>query len=225
MKIPKLLSSHQKDAFLTLLFEQLQHSSFGSTGKRDMDCLMLYCLLESGILQYSTNRELANKLGINETKLKSYLIDIRYKFGEDNIDDNVQKIVAMILEHTQVKVGHDSGYYIFALENPVYRADLEKKMKDLGYYADTSFNKEIVKIRDYAFIAFLFRFHEFDDTYKKFKAIQARSSETEKELLSIIEGEKGWLDKGKDLLKKADEGMGYIQILLKIIRLVSTGGF
>lgn len=220
MKLPKTIKRENSQQFLDLFFGELSHYSFGSMGKRDMDCLLLHSLLESNIVKYESNRDLANLLGINESKIKNYLLDIRFKYTDDNIDNNILTIINMILEEKKIKLAHEKDFYIFALEDPILRSDLEKKMKDLGYYADTSFNKEIVKIRDFAFVSFLYKFTSGGNTALTLKEIEGEISEKEREIAKILSSKGSLLTRSKKILSLATDTYSQVEILLKLIKIV-----
>jgi hypothetical protein len=115
--------------------------------KRDMDCLLFHLLRKHALIGDGANRTIAAALGINETKVKSYLTDSHYKYEDDAIEHNVMQIVTGLCCGTIKPVFEDSSYS-FIIENPVVKGDFETRLKQMGLFADTSFNKEVVKIKD-----------------------------------------------------------------------------
>ncbi len=212
-----------KESFFDLFFAEYAKLSFGSMAKRDLECLLLHCMRESGLLDDSSNRALANALGLNETRLKGYLVDARYKFRADDMAENVRKLIDGIFAREGTKVVHEDGRYLFAIEDPVVKLDFEEAMKDVGYFADGSFNRELVRVKDYALLAFLFRWNRSDDTYDAFKALQKKASASEKELLDILAREKSWLERGKDLLEALGGAYDKVVLLRKLAALALTG--
>jgi len=214
-----------KERFFDLFFAEYGKLPFGSMAKRDLECLLLHCMRESGLVDDSSNRSLANALGINETRLKGYLVDTRYKYRADDMTENVRKLIDGIFAREGTKVVHEDGKYLFAIEDPVVKLDFEEAMKDVGYFADGSFNREVVRVKDYALIAFLFRWNRSDDTYDSFKALQKKASASERELLEILSREKTWLDRGKDLLEALGGAYDKVVLLRKLAALALTGTF
>jgi hypothetical protein len=180
------VSNNQKTAFFDGLFAELVKVPFGAIGKRDMECLLLSLMKKHDIGTWTANRDAANALGINETRLKGYLIDMRYKFGDDEKDANVRAIIEdiFIAGHTKVLYEQEKRQFVFAVEDPVRQQDFFQAMKDKGFYSDTSFNREIVKVKDAALLAFLLDYDN-DKTHAKFKALVKENSDLVSELGEI----------------------------------------
>jgi hypothetical protein len=83
------IQPEQKKSFFDGLFFELKKYPFGSMSKRDLDCLILNLMRQTGITG-GNNRDMSNALGKNETKLKTYLIDGRYKYNNDEKEKNIQ---------------------------------------------------------------------------------------------------------------------------------------
>jgi hypothetical protein len=88
------------------------------------------------------------------------------------------------------------------LEDPVLRLDLYQALKDIGYYGDTSFNRELVKVRDYALLALLLKFNGNEKGI--YKEIAERAGEHEKEL-------KKYTDANTTLLERCKKAFEYIK--------------
>ncbi|MDR2500664.1 MAG: hypothetical protein LBD37_06240 [Treponema sp.] len=154
MKIDRTaIPPETKIRFFDGLFEELVKYPFGSMPKRDMECLLV-SLLEKNQIIAGSSRGIANALQINEQRLNGYLLDARYKFQPDTKHENIRRIFAA-MKSGAVKPDCEGDKITFALENPVYRADLAQALKDIGYFADASFSVELVKIKNYAFFALL----------------------------------------------------------------------
>ncbi len=215
----------KKIRFFDLVLAELVKVPFGTYTKKDLDCLLLHAFREAGIVDTKQVRSLANALGINEQRAKSLLLDIRYKYLPDTKGDNIRKIVADIFAAQTTKVVHENSSFVFAIEDPVLKVDFEQGMKDVGYYSDTSFNKEIVKVRDYALIAFLFRMNNNDGTFAQLQAMTKAAKADERDLLAKIQLQKSWLEIAKDLLSLAQRAYDKVSLLSKLARFFSTGTF
>ena len=181
------INAADKAAFFDGFFEEFQKLPFGSMSKRDMECLLIKLMYDQALIDTASNRRAANALGINETRLKGYLVDTRYKFRPDSLKPNVQKILAALGggkgERLNLNAEAD-GSFTFVLENPVLRLDLAQALKDAGYYADGSFNRELVRVKNYALLALLLSWQGADEGL--YKAIAERAGEHEKDLRAYI---------------------------------------
>jgi hypothetical protein len=225
MRLRDGVAGPAKERFFDLFFAEYGKLPFGSMAKRDLECLVLHCMREAGLVDDASNRALANALGINESRLKGYLVDVRYKYRADDMAANVRKLIDGIFAREGTKVSHEDGKYAFAIEDPVVKLDFEQAMKEVGYFADGSFNREVVRVRDYALIAFLFRWNRTDDTYDSFKALQKKAAASERELLEILARPKTWLDRAKDLVAAAGGAYDKVALLRKLAILALTGTF
>jgi hypothetical protein len=215
----------KKIRFFDVVLAELAKVPFGTYTKKDLDCLLLHAFREAGIIDAGRLRGLANALGITEQRAKNLLLDIRYKYLPDTTGDNLQKIVADIFAARSTKVVHENGCYVFAIEDPVLKVDFEQGMKDVGYYSDTSFNKEIVKVRDYALIAFLFRMNNNDGTFAQLQAMTKAARADERDLMAKIQLQKTWLEIGRDLLSTAQHAYDKVSLLGKLAQFITTGKF
>jgi hypothetical protein len=195
------IPADKKTAFFDDFFTEFSRMPFGSMAKRDLECYLLMLLYEHELIPTGSNRAAANSLGVNESRLKTYRLDGRYKYQKDNKDANVRQVLSMIIAET-IRPESKGDTVQFALENPVWRADLFQALKDLGYYADTGFNAELVKIRDYAFLALLVQYcgKEQDVFRKIIGTAQADAKEVEQVLKP-----------GKTLMKRSDLLIAYIK--------------
>jgi hypothetical protein len=145
------------------------------------------------------DRDMSNVLGINETKLKAYLVDGRYKYNSDEKEKNVQIIIDWIKNGT-IKPNYENSIFSFVLEDPVLRIDFSQALKDIGYYEDTSFNRELVKVKDYAFFAFLMKNRNTETKKGLFKEIADKTALPLKELEKNINENTPLLEKTKNLV-------------------------
>jgi hypothetical protein len=142
---------------------------------------------------------MSNVLGINETKLKGYLIDGRYKYNSDEKEQNIQTIIDWIKEG-KIKPDYENSVFSFVLEDPVLRLDFSQSLKDIGYFEDTSFNRELVKVQDYAFFAFLMNNRKTETQNGLIKEIADRTALPLKELKKNINENTPPLEKAKNII-------------------------
>lgn len=191
------ISDNQKIKFVDSFMEHLKNYPFGSMPVRDMNCLLLYLFRENGFIPTDSNESTCDALGINQTKLKSFLVDARYKYGKNNRAENVRSIIKDLSEN-KVKAQYKNDSFIFFIEDPVKRLDFEQEMKGRGYYIDSSFNSEIVKISATAMFDFL-SFYDNTKKHKAFIELVKSSKDVEQSVLDLIDTKKAWIDYAKDL--------------------------
>jgi DNA-binding CsgD family transcriptional regulator len=208
--------ANTKSAFFDAFFREYAKVPLGVMGKRDMECLILHLLLDGKILPVSTNRELANVLGINESKLKGYLVDLRFKYKDDNKDENVRSVLDDIFVNGEKNVLHEGDKFVFSVEDPVKRMDFALAMKERGYYTDTSFNQEIVKVNVAAFFDFL-TFKDSEDGRAKMIALLKTSKTNEAKIAEIFETTKDWKKRLTEIGEVIGETDGSLQkVLVKL---------
>jgi hypothetical protein len=224
VKLPRATAA-EKERFYDIVVEQLQKVAFGTFTKKDLECLLLHAFLEASVLKTRRNRDLTNILEINETKLKSTLLEIRYKYLPDAKRQNIEKLIQEVFLAVPSRLVHENGHFVFAVEDPVVKIDFEQAMKEVGYYSDSSFNKEIVKVRDYALVAFLFRMNNNDHTFSDLQRMREVARTNEQDLLSKITLTKTWLEVGRDILEATKSGYEKVEVLVKLSKFFATGAF
>lgn len=152
MELNKADNGKSLECFSRDLFEELQKHPFGSMPKRDLDCLLFFLFEKHGLLKGKTNREKAQNLQINETRLKSYILDANAKYGTDKKTENLAKLLKKMGDDTKVAI--DGDYLVFLEEDPVVKADFVQSLKDEGFYTDSSFNNELIKVKLSSFLCF-----------------------------------------------------------------------
>ena len=160
MNIQANFSAKVAKEFCTDFFVQLEKYPFASMEKRDLDCLVFFLLEKHKLITGINNREKARNLGISETKLKSYLIDSHAKYGKDEKEENLISLLNKLVHTAKadgpaVQATIDGDYLIFIEEDPIIKADFVQSLKEKGFYTDSSFNNEIVKVKVASFLAFL----------------------------------------------------------------------
>lgn len=145
--------------------------------KRDLDCLIFHLLEKYNLAEGKTNREKAYNLNSSETKLKSYIVDSNAKYGKRCQEESVSAIISKIKGGTKVLLEDDC--IVSFEENPVVKADFIQALKDEGFYTDTSFNKEIIKVRAASFLTFSLS-KNLLNTEKLLEIINSEKTEKEK---------------------------------------------
>ena len=153
MNIKDSDGEEKKAAFFDDFMEKCKKYPLGSMPKRDLDCLIFFLLKKHGLIPGTTNRDKAYSLGISETKFKSYLVDADAKFGERDPEESIRRIFGK-LNGGESGASVEGDTLVFVEEDPVVKADFSQAMKEAGFYTDTSFNSEIIKVKAASFLSF-----------------------------------------------------------------------
>ena len=180
----------------TAFLDEFKKFPFGSMPKRDLDCLIFHLFEKYELVAGNSNRQRAYNLNISETKLKSYIVDANAKYAKSNQEENVKVILAKLAEKTKVPLEGD--YLVFAEENPVVKADFVQSLKDEGFYADSSFNNEIIKVKAASFLSFALA-KKMVKTEKLLDILNSGKSEQEK-ITSFENANKDGRQIAKDVL-------------------------
>lgn len=143
---------HDKDKFTTELIDRYSTRGFGSMNKNDFEVMIFDLVRKYGDLKEKSNYEISIDLQIPETKVRrlAYESDLKYgQLSEKTIKDEFFKIVA------KSKFRVDLNKVEFIIESKFIRTTICAQLKELGHYADSSFNSEIVRINSDSFIDLL----------------------------------------------------------------------
>lgn len=193
-----------KQDFFDGFFNEFKKYPFGSMSKRDLECLIFSLMDENGLIEGSNNRDKAYNLGINTTRLNSYMVDANVKFGKKADENSITEMILNKLLSNSVT--YEDNYFIFAEENPVLREDFIQAMKNKGYYTDTSHNKEIIKVKALAILEFL---TETESKNENLLVDLRNKAEFENQKLKdYFISQKSWKDIAKDVfgILKDSEG-------------------
>lgn len=171
---------------------ELQKSPFGSMPKRDIECLLFYLFEKYELVEGKTNREKAFNLNLNESRLKTYMADSYAKYGKNMQKEHCKQVLEKLASH-KTKAVIDGDYLIFLEENPVLQRDFIQSLKDMGFFTDSSFNRELIRVKLTSFIYFALQeqllnisaINEIIKTDKRAKAALEQSMNAGKNLQEI----------------------------------------
>ena len=124
---------------------------FGMMNKTDIETLMFHVLKKHGLLSGKCFDD-SLKLQITEAKARKLLYEGEIKYETRNKDE--------LLLYLRTKIGEclQNAYFSknrkeirFAIEDKYLRVALNAKLRENNYFADTSFNKDIVSLDEKAF--------------------------------------------------------------------------
>jgi len=91
-------------------------------------------------------------LKISETKVKSFKIEASLKYQQMVHQDALVEIARLFFEYKELKTALEGDTIVFALEDPVLKREFEHAVKELGYFVDYSFQREIIKVKASVFL-------------------------------------------------------------------------
>jgi DNA-binding CsgD family transcriptional regulator len=139
------LTNPQKQNFGKEFVAKYLAGGFGAMTKTEMDILIFHLISESSDIKGKSNYEVANKLLIPESKVKSLRLNSALKYNQANHKAVLANIVTRITEEME-KPEFESGKVTITIENPVEQRELEFAIKSKGRNIEHGLNKELFKI-------------------------------------------------------------------------------
>lgn len=141
-----MLNSKQYENFGKTFLEKYLANGFGTLPKREIDVLVFHLISEAAEIKGKSNYEVANKLKVTESKIKSLKLEASLKHNQPKHKDIIKEIVTQLTNEIK-KLEFADGYVTLSLEDPVYKREFEYAIKNVGYYVEYGFNNEILKIK------------------------------------------------------------------------------
>ena len=153
------IQNGKEKIFTEKLIKEYSKRGFGSMNKNDFEVLFFNLLMKYGNLNMLSEYDVSIELQIPLTKIKRlyYESDLKYgNFTEVDIKTQFFKILKTS------NFSKDKNKIEFVIENKFIRTAISAKLKANGYYSDSSFNSEIIRIQFDAFSSLLEGFYEKD---------------------------------------------------------------
>jgi hypothetical protein len=179
------LTEGQKKNFGQEFITKYLAGGFGAMTKSEMDILIYHLISESVDLKDKSNYEVANRLLIPESKVKSLRLNAALKYKQANHKAVLANIVSRITAE-MTKPEFESGTVTITIENPVEQRELEHALKSEGRNIEYGLNKELFKIKPIALFELVAS--NFENREAEFTAIiQAQIQDQEKQASIINE--------------------------------------
>lgn len=182
-----------KEAFAQEFVEQYAKRGFGSMNKNDFEVLVFNLLRKYGDLKDKTNFEMSLDLQIPETKVRRLAYESDLKYGHITETDIKSAFFSIVASS---KLRGDLNKIEFVIENKFIRTSIGAQLKQLGHYADSSFNSEIIRIHIESFVDLLAYYYP-----------QPAIERIVKECKATVKAEKGEAISFKLILRKFLEGL------------------
>ena len=153
MSVISKLSDAEKKRFSEEFLSRFLSPGFGTMPKREIEILIFHLLFhKTDAFIGQTNYDISNELKISETKVKSYKIEASLKYQQMVHQDALVEIARLFFEYNETKPALEGDTVVFALEDPVLKREFEHAVKQLGYFVDHSFNREIIRVKASVFL-------------------------------------------------------------------------
>lgn len=182
-----------KEEFAQEFVEQYAKRGFGSMNKNDFEVLVFNLLRKYGDLKDKTNFEMSLDLQIPETKVRRLAYESDLKYGHITETD-IKSVFFSIVASSKLR--GDLNKIEFVIENKFIRTSIGAQLKQLGHYADSSFNSEIIRIHIESFVDLLAYYYP-----------QPAIERIVKECKATVKAEKGEAISFKLILRKFLEGL------------------
>ncbi|HOR18515.1 MAG TPA: hypothetical protein PLE10_01625 [Brevefilum sp.] len=167
MSVLSKLSDAEKIRFTEELLSRFLSPGFGALPKREIEILIFHLLChKTDAFTGLSNYDISNELKISETKVKSFKIEASLKYQQMDHQEALIEIARLFFEYNELKPALEDDTVIFALEDPVLKREFEHAVKELGYFVDHSFHREIIKVKASVFLEIFIR--SFEEAEKKF---------------------------------------------------------
>lgn len=214
------LSQRDKAAFADFFMERYLRSDFGVISKREIELILIQGIKDSDLIKGMSNYDVSTLLGLNERRLKGLLLDAAIKYDENTLKESITFIINSLIIKDTVKFLHENGYITFSLEDPIVRRDFDNELRKLGYFSDSSFRTDIVKVRDSSFLAFLYHHHNF--TYDDFKTRLESNESISDDLNAVITGKGSWKTRFEKGFKKLKDGKDKLDFIISAVKLLKS---
>lgn len=214
------LTQKEKADFADFFMERYLRSDFGVISKREIELILIQGIKESGLIRGMANYDVSALLGLNERRLKGLLLDAAIKYEANTLKGSIKFIINSLIVKDIIKFDHENGYITFSLEDPIVRRDFDNELRKLGYFSDSSFRSDIVKVKDSSFLAFLYHHHNY--TYDDFAKRLESNKSTGKDLTAVITGKGSWKNRFEKGFKKLQDGKDKVDFIVSAVKLLKS---
>lgn len=162
---------------------------FGVMNKTEIEILLYQAFRKHGLLEGKCFND-SLKLQIPEAKARKLIYESQVKYGnrnENELESYLRKSVGDCLTHAFFVKNNKEVR--FAVEDKYIRVALNAKLRANNYFADTSFNKDIISLDEEAFVkmvSLLVPNYQKEVVLEKLTAVELTAETKEKEVKDIV---------------------------------------
>lgn len=147
-----LANEEVKKKFSEAFFEGYLKPAFGSKSKTEIDILVFTSLISAGALDpVAPIYDIARSLNITPSRVRTLLLTWQLRSSNTNLNLKIELINAL----KKTRFAKDNNYLAFGIESPLLREEIIAQLKQKGFYADTTFSREIIRLPIDGFIEFI----------------------------------------------------------------------
>lgn len=129
----------------------MQHG-FGMMTKSELETLIFYLLRKDETFNQKSIFEISRTLHIQESKVRKLIYESDLRYG-DISDSYVRNAFLACLHNANFQTSNNK--IEFPLEDKLVRSAIDDKLRSMGYFSDTSHNRDVFSIHLDAFIALI----------------------------------------------------------------------
>jgi hypothetical protein len=143
----------QRAMFAERFVKRYLDPSFGSMTKSEIDLLVFSLLFEVGaIAQTESLYTIARHLRITPSRARTLKMRAQLR-DTTQTEEHLRRRIVECLSHA--RFAKEGALVMFGVEDPLLQEDIGARLKKIGATADSSFNREIVRIQIDAFVDFI----------------------------------------------------------------------
>ena len=184
------LKSKEAEKILKEIMDVYLERGFGVMNKTEFETLLYHVFKKNGLLTGKCFDD-SLKLQITESKARKLIYEsqIRYEKREKNdLDAYLRISLGIHLKNAHFVKNKTNDEIRFAIEDKYLRVALNAKLRECDYFADTSFNKDIVSLNKEMFeqvITLLVPNFDKDEVLERLKSID-NLDEKGKEIVEVF---------------------------------------
>ena len=154
-----MIKINSPEEFAKGFIERYLHNGFGIMNKGELETLIFYLLRKDASFKTMSIFEISRTLHISEAKVRKLIYDADLRYGKTDDEFVINEFFRYI---KQAKILSDGSRIMFPIDNKVVRSAVDDRLKSLGHFSDTSFNRDIFSIQTDAFVDLINSYYEDD---------------------------------------------------------------
>lgn len=197
----KSLPIEEAKKVLTDFLDVYLDKGFGVMNKTEIETLLYHVLKQNKLLSGKCFED-SMSLKITEAKARKLIYESQVKYDvrdRDTLISYLRKSIGECL--TRAYFSQNNKSIKFAIEDKYLRVALNAYLRDHDYFADTSFNTDIVSLDQNAIVSIITLLvpnYQVDEVLNKLKDLDAINNETK-----LLKGEEFWHSLVKDIMVAA----------------------
>lgn len=221
------LTQKEKVAFADLFLTEYLKGGLCSMSKRETELLVFHALCETSAFRKLTIYDRANTLRITEGKVKSLRLEAAQPYSPLDHRYAVRELLVAIVRDKTIAPEYSADRVRLPIEDPCLRRELEYALRQSGYHADYTLNRDILIVPLAPFLGLLGRTLALgDEDFAKIIADADGDTKEAKELMSsklpFTERVKAFFEQKKAVVGAATAGAKILPSVVKALMTVAA---